>query len=370
MSPWFKLSNADDIASPALLFYTERIEANIARMIQIAGPDYARDLRPHMKTHKSAEIIKLQLARGIKKFKCATIAETEMAAACGAPEALLAYQPVGPNIRRWCQLVKRASGTGFSTVVDDASALRSLSQAARAENVTLEILLDVDCGQHRTGIEPGERAFELYRLLCSLPGIKPGGLHAYDGHIHDRDPQARWESCEKAFAPVRAFRDRLVVAGLPAPRVVAGGTPTFPFHARQTDVECSPGTCVLWDWGYSTNLPDLDFVPAAALLTRVVSKPTATRLCLDLGHKAVASEMAPPRVHFPELPDAQPVAHNEEHLVLETDRAREFPVGAVLYGIPWHICPTVALHAEAVVVRSARAEATWPIDARARRLTI
>lgn len=367
MNTWYKISNVEDVFSPSLLFYTERITENIDRMIRIAGA--AHRLRPHMKTHKSADVIKLHLARGITKFKCATIAETEMVASCGAVEALLAYQPVGPNAQRFCQLILAQPRARFSTVIDDESALRLLSDTARRHHVTVEVLLDLDCGQHRTGIAPGERAFQLYQLLCSLPGIKPGGLHAYDGHIHDRDPHARSIACEKAFASVAAFRAQLIAAGLPVPRVVAGGTPTFPFHAARADVECSPGTCVLWDWGYSTTMPDLDFLHAATLLTRVVSKPTPTRLCLDLGHKAVASEMPHPRVHFPDLPDAKPVAHNEEHLVLETDRADEFSIGAVLYGIPWHICPTVALHAEAIAVTNGHADAHWPIT-RARKLII
>ena len=141
-------------------------------------------------------------------------------------------------------------------------------------------------------------------------------------------------------------------------------------YARREDVECSPGTCVFWDAGYARNLPDLDFLPAAVLLTRVVSKPTPNRLCLDLGHKAVASEMPHPRGVFLDLDDAKPVVHSEEHLVIETSRADHFAVGDCLYGIPWHICPTVALHREAVVVRKGRAEERWKVIARDRALTI
>jgi D-serine deaminase-like pyridoxal phosphate-dependent protein len=125
----------------------------------------------------------------------------------------------------------------------------------------------------------------------------------------------------------------------------------------------------LWDAGYATKLPDMNFLPAALLLTRVVSKPGANRLCLDLGHKAVASENPHPRVEFLDLPDAKAVMHSEEHLVVETARAGQFPVGTCLYGIPWHICPTVALYSEAVVVRNGRAQAQWAIVARARKLT-
>jgi D-serine deaminase-like pyridoxal phosphate-dependent protein len=368
MQQWFHISNADDVPSPSLLLYTDRIDQNIDKMIRIAGG--VERLRPHMKTHKLPELIQKQISRGIDKFKCATIAEAEMVASCGARDVLLAYQPVGPNSRRLCALIEQFPKTQFSTVVDDENATRTLSETAQQEKVSIDVLLDIDCGQHRTGIEPGESALELYKLISSLPRLKPAGLHAYDGHIHDRDVKTRETVCEKAFAPVAAFRNQLVKAGLLVPRVVAGGTPTFPFHARRGDVECSPGTCVLWDWSYSTNFPDLEFVHAATLLTRVVSRPTPNRICLDVGHKSVASEMPHPRVHFPELPDTKPVGHNEEHLVLETDRAREFHVGDVLYGIPLHICPTVALHSEAVVVTNGRAEARWKITARARRLTI
>ena len=115
-------------------------------------------------------------------------------------------------------------------------------------------------------------------------------------------------------------------------------------------------------------MPDLDFIIAAVLLTRVVSKPTSDRLCLDLGHKAVASEMPHPRVIFPDLPDAIPVAHNEEHLVIQTPSAAKFIVGDVVYGFPWHICPTVALHSEVWVAQNGTATTTWHVAARARRL--
>ncbi|MDQ3624097.1 MAG: D-TA family PLP-dependent enzyme, partial [Verrucomicrobiota bacterium] len=152
--------------------------------------------------------------------------------------------------------------------------------------------------------------------------------------------------------------------------LVAGGTPTFPFHATQADRECSPGTTVLWDFGYGDAFADLPFSPAAVLLTRVISKPGANRLCLDLGHKAVAAENPHPRVRLLELPDAVAVTHSEEHLVIETPRAGEFAVGDALHGIPRHVCPTVALHSEAVVVRDGAAAETWPIAARARRITV
>jgi D-serine deaminase-like pyridoxal phosphate-dependent protein len=365
---WYTVANVRDVASPALLLYPDRIEKNIDQMLALAGGP-AR-LRPHMKTHKLPEVIRMQLARGINRFKCATIAETEMLAACGASEALLAYQPVGPNIARLVELLTRFPETRFSAVVDEEAVARDLSKACVAAGKSLDVLLDLDCGMHRTGIAPGTEAANLYALLSKLPGLKPAGLHAYDGHIHDTDLATRQQRCEEAFAPAAAFRAELAKSGYDVPTVVAGGTPTFPLHARRPGVECSPGTCLLWDAGYGTRLPDLAFLPAALVLTRVVSKPGSGRLCLDLGHKAIASENPHPRVQFLNLPEAKAVMHSEEHLVVETPRATEFAVGDPLYGIPWHICPTVALYAEASIVAHGQARHRWKVVARQRVLTI
>jgi D-serine deaminase-like pyridoxal phosphate-dependent protein len=169
---------------------------------------------------------------------------------------------------------------------------------------------------------------------------------------------------------VEALRRQLSAAGLLVPRVVAGGTPTFPVHARRAEVECSPGTCVFWDGSCASNVPELPFLPAALVLTRVISKPGSNRLCLDLGHKAVAAEMPQPRVGFLNLEDAAPATHSEEHLVVETPRSGEFNLGDCLYGLPRHICPTVALHAEAVVIDHGKSVARWRVIARNRQLSI
>ena len=365
---WYEIENASEVDSPALLVYSDRVEENIRRMIALTGD--RRRLRPHVKTHKLPEVVHMQLIRGVSRFKCATIAEAEMAAGAGASDVLFAYQPVGPKIQRFVELVRRFPETKFSLLADHAETLRSISAAFAQAGLVAEVLLDLDTGMHRSGVEPGPKAMELYQLIATLPGLKPGGLHIYDGHIRESDPAKRAQICEAGFAPVRILRDELARAGLPVPRVVAGGTPTFPIHAKSPEVECSPGTCVFWDASYSTRFPDLEFLHAALVLTRVVSKPGGNRLCLDLGHKAIASENPHPRVQFFDLPEAQAVSHSEEHLVIETPRAGDIALGACLYGVPWHVCPTVALYSEATVVRNSRAEKRWEITARSRRLTI
>lgn len=370
MREWFSVLNADEVPSPALLVFPDRIEENLRRMLAIAGGP-AR-LRPHVKTHKIAELIRRQLDLGLTRFKCATLAEVDMVAASGGRDILLAFPPVGPTVPGLRSLALRHPDTFLSVVVDDTATVEALSRAwgtAPSPNAPLrplEVLLDLDVGMHRTGIAPGDGAVALYERVAQLPGLRPGGLHAYDGHLHESDPAVRAQQAEAARAPVLDLAQRLAQRGLPVPRIVAGGTPTFPFHARHPALECSPGTCVLWDAGYAARFPDLEFLPAAVLLTRVISRPTPHRRCLDLGHKAVASEMPHPRVAFLNLPPCRPVLHSEEHLVVETEDPAALPVGTVAYALPWHVCPTVALHAEVVVVEDGRATDRWRVIARDR----
>ena len=370
---WFEVGDTAELASPCLLVYRERVVENLGRMLAIAGE--AGRLRPHIKTHKMREMLELQLGMGIVKFKCATLAEARMAAGMGVPDLLIAYQPVGPNVALLGGLIRAFPRTKFSVICDDAEAIRELSNMAqglgRVSNGQpggsggIEVALDIDVGQHRTGVPAGLEAARLYGLIARSPGLKPGGLHAYDGHICNPDAAARAAACDSAFAPVAALRRELEKAGLPVPRVVAGGTPTFAIHARREGVELSPGTSVFWDAGYASKAPDLGFEPAALVLTRVVSKPGLNRFCLDLGHKAIAAEMPPPRVRFLNLEDAKPVMHSEEHLVVETARSG-LKLGDCLYGIPWHICPTVALYSEAVIIEKGRIVGTWKVAARDR----
>jgi len=363
---WFTVANADTVESPALLLYPDRIRENIRRMIAIAGDP--NRLRPHAKTHKLAPVAALQIEAGIKKFKVATIAEAETMARAGAAEVLLAYQPVGPNVRRLLDLIRAFPQTEFACLLDDAGAARDLSQRASCAGLDVGFYLDLDCGQHRTGVPPNDAAIALYPELCCLPALRARGLHAYDGHITHPDPVQRKLECDAALAPVFSLREQLRAIGLPVHNLITSGTPTFPIHARRPEVECSPGTCVLWDYSYSSRLLDLDFLHAGLVLTRIVSKPANGRLCLDLGHKAIASENPQPRVHFLNAPSARMLAHSEEHLVVEVDSPSDWKIGDCWYGVPWHVCPTVALHAEAIVVGHGRATDRWRVAARERHL--
>ncbi|MBM3384655.1 MAG: D-TA family PLP-dependent enzyme [Betaproteobacteria bacterium] len=362
------MANAGAVASPALLLYPDRIEKNLQRMIAMAGG--VDRLRPHVKTHKLPQVVALKRAAGIRRFKAATIAEAEMTAAAGGEDILLAYQPVGTNIERLAELMKRYPQARLATLVDDARNLAAIAQVAADCGATFELYVDLNVGMNRTGIAPGDAAASLYRSLCSKPGLKPGGLHAYDGHLHDPDPAALARAVDQAFAPVWKLRSQLRAEGLAVPRVIASGTPTFALLAQHDDVEVGAGTTLLWDSGEEETCPQHQFLNAAVLLCRVVSKPQPDLLCVDLGHKAVASEMPHPRVKLIGLDDAVAVTHSEEHLVVRSSRAAGYRVGEVVYGIPRHICPTVALQSEVWAVRDGRAAERWPVVARARRITI
>jgi len=370
--PWYVLDNAADLPSPTLVLHRDRIEANLRQMVAIAG-DAAR-LWPHVKTHKLPELIAWQVALGIVRFKCATIAEAEMVAGvAGVRRILLAVQPVGPQIDRLVRLAAAFPTIEWSAVVDDPGIVSSLRNAAalRLPGRPLGIWIDVDVGQHRTGLAadrvPGEL---LDPIQAAEPALRLLGLHAYDGHlgITDRAERSRW--ADEGFGPVASLRSTLEAKMGRPMEVIAGGSPTFPLHAARANVSLSPGTTVLWDAGYAHKLPDLPFQPAAVLLSRVLSRPAPGQLCLDLGHKAVASEMPHPRTVFLNLPDAVAVSHSEEHLVVESPGADRFRVGDVVYSLPWHVCPTMALHQEVWLAENGGARSTWTVAARSRRLSI
>jgi D-serine deaminase-like pyridoxal phosphate-dependent protein len=367
--PRYPLDDPSGLLSPSLLVFRDLVRRNLEAMIALARG--AERLRPHVKTHKMPALVRLCETLGIRKHKCATIAEAEMAAAAGGTDVLLAYPLVGPNVARWARLVRAFPNTTFRATVDQGDAALALSDTFRGADRPLSVLVDLEIGMGRTGIEPGDAAADLYALVARLPNLVADGLHAYDGQINDTDPATRRESARPGAERALRFRDRLIAAGLPVPRVVLGGTPTFPIHAdwEVPGVECSPGTCTLSDAGYATRYPDLPFTPAALLLTRVVSRPRPGRLCLDLGHKAVAADPPGQRLTLLGVPDAVLGGQSEEHLVVETPHADRFPPGTPLLALPTHICPTSALHRRVYVIDGGKLVDEWEVGARDRVLT-
>ncbi|MEM1440696.1 MAG: alanine racemase [Verrucomicrobiota bacterium] len=366
-------SGIEDIPSPGLLFDLDAVDRNLDRMLAEVGNDPAR-LRPHMKTHKCAEILQRQKKRGIDTVKCATLAEAELAASVGVGEILVAYPLVGPNVKLIIQLAARWKGTSrFAVAVDNTSSLRRLEETAPAG--LLDVFLDLDIGMHRTGISRACGARALVTDLAASKTLRFAGVHAYDGHIHTPDLETRRSEFEEAIGELDQFLDELSSAGVECPQVISGGSPTFPFHAKRAveasfPWQCSPGTPLLWDAGYSEHHPDLSFEPAAFLLTRVISHPGPDLACLDLGHKAVSAENPiTHRVRFPDFEKVEFVSQSEEHLVVRFPSGARPEIGEEILGIPYHVCPSVALYDEAYSI----SENSWtgktiPIAARSRRV--
>lgn len=337
-------------------------------MIRISGsPDR---LRPHVKTHKSAEIVRLALTAGIAKHKCATLFEAAMLAECGVADVLIAYPIVGPSVHKLVQLIIQFPKTTFRCTVDNQVSLDQLSTALQSNGQSVDVLVDIDSGMHRTGIPAGEAAILLYTSIAEDPNVTAGGLHIYDGQNHQPSELERRAAVEALMSPIREMVSKLLARGLPVPRLVCGGTPTFPMFAGIQDarIECSPGTCTLSDYNYGVNYRDMAGIqPAAVLMTRVISKCASNRLTLDLGYKAVSGDQpAGRRCHVLNIPNAKEVGHSEEHLVIETDGASEYELGDVVYALPAHVCPTIALHSHLQVVENGEVVATWPVTARDR----
>lgn len=366
---WYQIENINELDSPALVVYPQRVQHNINLLKSMI--DEVQRLRPHIKTHKTKEAVQLMMAAGISKFKCATIAEAELLGICGAPDVLLAYQPVGPKLQRFVHLTKQYPQTHYACLVDNTTSAAAIGNAFTGAGATIAVFIDLNVGQNRTGIAPGDAAIALYNYCAQVTGLSVAGLHAYDGHIRAVDMATRSALCDEAFAPIQKMKQSLQAMGHPDLTIVAGGSPTFPIHAQRKEVECSPGTFVFWDKSYSDTCPEQAFDIAALLVTRVVSLPNATQICVDLGHKSVAAENPlGVRVFFPDAPALQAVSQSEEHLVLEAGADHGYQPGDVLYGIPLHICPSVALYERAYAVEHGRVSGEWRVLARDRKISL
>jgi len=370
----YQISEPAGIFSPGLVLFKELLMNNLNEMVRIAGGP--ENLRPHCKTHKMPAIIGVMQQMGIRKHKCATLAEAEMLCLAGADVILIAYQLVGPNVNRLMLLLDKFPLVKFATLVDHPTTLDRLAEAVASSGLgerTVGVWMDLDPGMRRTGIDLGDSAEQLYEAICSTPGIEPAGLHWYDGHHRQSDPDERRTAIETAWIPLVDLRDRLLLQGYPIPAVAVAGTGSFPILADfgEPNLQLTPGTTTLYDVGYLQDFPDINLQPAAGVLTRVVSCNRRGFLTLDCGHKSISPDQpAGKRMYFPALPDAMERGHNEEHLVIETEFSDQFSLGDHLVALPRHICPTSALHQVAHVIEGGQLVDRWPVVARDRVISI
>ena len=360
-SPYY-FKNANQISSPALLVYPSMIGDNIDNALKLISGENSF-LCPHVKTIKSKEPLYMAMERGIRSFKCSTMAEAELLGMVGAENALICYQMTDDKMERLAAMKSSYQGTSFATVVDNFDSAKMLNEHFNGTSV--EIYIDVNVGMHRTGLSI-DKVPDLVEKIKQLKGLTTIGIHSYDGHVHDPDQEVRKKDTEEIFQKLLELKDIVQTSLGRKIRLVLGGSPSFPFYAKKADVSCSPGTFFLWDYGYGTAFPELPFKPAALILTRIISKPACKTLCFDLGYKAVASDPPQPRLLFTDIPEYEILSQYEEHLVISVPDSSIYEVGEKFLAIPFHICPTVNLYDQLAVIENKKINGFWKVPARKR----
>ncbi|WP_447640432.1 MULTISPECIES: D-TA family PLP-dependent enzyme [Chitinophagaceae] len=363
---WFEIEHAGRLDTPSLAIYKNRMEQNIDSFIGMCAD--TNRLRPHVKTNKIKEVCQVMMQKGITRFKSATLAELEMLCSISVPDVLLAYPLVGANINHFIGLQKQYPKTQLSFLVDNDTIVPILEKAFSDAGLTGNIFIDVNVGMNRTGCKV-ENIAQLFTTIKDAKHLSALGFHAYDGHIHDGNPQERCAVSKQGTNSLRAFKKQLEEAENKIFQLVIGGSPTFACYLDDEDVQLSPGTFVFWDYSYKTHYPELPFDYAALVLTRIISILDEQHICLDLGHKAVASEMTQPRVSFLNLNGTTIVSQSEEHLVVRVPDTSSLHIGTVIYAVPIHICPTVSLYDKANIIENNQVIGQWDIVARKRFLT-
>ncbi|MFB0945998.1 MAG: D-TA family PLP-dependent enzyme [Spirosomataceae bacterium] len=363
MKPTYQINNIQDLDSPSLIIYQEMMQSNIAKMIEIAGS--AERLMPHVKTNKSVNVVKAMMAVGINKFKCSTIAEAEMLGIAGAEKVLIAHQLVGPKIKRLLKVIANYPQTNIASLVDDLQLISKMHTLFSESGKMARVYIDVNNGMNRSGAEIS-RLLQLGAHIKTCKNIELEGWHVYDGHHREEAFIDRKSGIEDDFAD---FNDFLKENPDLPQKVIAGGSPAFTVHATNEAHICSPGTSVFWDWGYGDRFQEQPFEYAAFVLTRVISKPTAGIVTIDLGHKAISAENPiDKRVRFINLEGYELLSQSEEHGVLKVSNWDDICVGDELLGVPYHVCPTVNLYDEAYIISGNQQVDIWEIVGRRRRV--
>ncbi len=360
----YRLANPNALQTPCLLAFPAVIRRNVDRMEQLLGG--LGRIRPHIKTHKCKQMIQLLMARGVDKFKCATVSEVRLLVECGVHDIQLAYPLVGPPVKRLAALLARHRNVGVQVTVDDVGAAAALNAACEEHDRPADVLIDLDVGLHRTGVAPGPLADELARAVAGMSHLRLRGLHAYDGHIRERDVGARRPLVEAAMAGPLRMKQQLADEGLchGPPILSTSGTLTF-IVAKDIDGidEVTPGTWLLWDGVYN-EIDGARFEFGALVASRVVSRPGENRLTLDAGSKGVSRDLPGPPVVI-DRPGLVPGSANEEHQPCEWQADGPAPsIGELILLGPRHICTTVYLYSQFHVVEGGEVVDHWAITCR------
>ena len=353
-----------DVDTPSLILDLDAFERNLDRMdASLAGKQIK--IRPHAKSHKCPEIALRQIKRGAVGVCCQKVSEAEAMVEGGVPDVLISNEAVGTTkLRRLAALAKRAR---VAVCADDAGNVAALDEAGRAAGIKLDVLVEVNVGANRCGVEPGEPAVQLAQAIARSRNLRFAGLQAYQGAAqHVRKVEERRAAIETACARVRQTTELLAKAGITCERVTGAGTGTYLFEAVSGVYhELQAGSYIFMDVDYAKNEWTESGIPrfehSLFVWATVMSRPTAERGVVDAGLKASSVDSGMPRVA--DVEGAEYVKASDEHGVLKLTGAR-LAVGDKLKLIPGHCDPTVNLYDHYVCVRGGKVEAIWPITAR------
>ncbi len=357
------------VETPAALVDLGRVERNVARIAAYCR-SHALAWRPHVKTHKSRRLARLELEAGAVGLTVATPFEAEVMSEV-TDDLLLAYPPVGPE--KLARLMALPDTVRLSVALDSVEALEAMAAAAAAKGRSVQVLVELDVGARRVGVATPGEAVSLAGKAADLPGVTYGGVAFYPGHI--RQPESeQGAALSELSALVGRFREALERAGLP-PRVVSGGsTPTaFGSHLVEALTEIRPGTCIFHDRDIVqmgvAGWNDLAYTVVAT----VVSTAVPGRAAIDAGSKALSKESFRSGASgfgvLYDHPEVELVSLSEEHGVLDLGRTDWRPtVGDRVRVVPNHVCVSVNLQDRLLVQTHDGLEA-WPIDARGRGLS-
>jgi D-serine deaminase-like pyridoxal phosphate-dependent protein len=360
---WTRGQPLTTLDTPALILDIGAAERNIRKMADLFAGRPVR-LRPHAKTHKTPILAHKQLAAGAIGITCAKLGEAEVMAAAGVPEILVSTEIVGAA--KVARLIALSRHARIITVVDDEAAAHSISDAARAAGLRIPTLIDLDVGQGRTGVPPGEPAVALSRAVGRMPGLAIVGVQGYEGHLqHVVDDAERGARCRAAMKALTDTADALRAAGFAIDIVSTGGTGTHAHAGSSMGVtEIQPGSYVVMDAHYGT-IEGVAFEQAIVLLTTVISKQRPYEATVDCGMKAASGDSGPPVPRG--LGNARFVFAGDEHGKLLFDEAQpDVRVGDKVELLPSHCDTTINLHEVYYVVRDGVLEDVWPIATRGR----
>jgi D-serine deaminase-like pyridoxal phosphate-dependent protein len=365
--PRYQVSSIADVLTPVLLLYPEILTANIDRTLELLDGNPDR-WRPHIKTAKLGYTLRMLVARGIRNFKCATTLELLVACQCGAADVLLAYPSVGANALRVREIAAQFPKVQISVLAESETQLRQWRGSS------IGIFPDINPGMNRTGIDQNDESevLELVREIAAN-NLEFRGLHYYDGQYGGLAEPERTAQAHAGYRRLLHLVNDLERSGARVPQVITAGTPTFPcslscegFRHAQFIHRVSPGTIAYCDASSLAQLPNLQgYRPAVLVLTRVVSQPRENIVTCDAGHKAVSADAGIPTCVVVGHPELTPLSPSEEHLPLSVQEGATAPeIGAPLFLLPRHICPTVNNFDHALLIRDGARGSVEEVSAR------